>query len=116
MGMRMAEFVEHMKEKDKKLVEDPVVVSIAPPSPPPPPPGAAPVQFEIGTPRGRSRSRSAAADPTPVQEPIRDPSIASTIGYPSAQPRKMMLHFLWEPQNAPSEPRIQWGAKGAPEW
>jgi len=88
MGMSMAEFVEHMKEKDKKPVEDPVVVSSAPPPPPPPGAGAAPVEFQIGTPRARSRSRSAVADPVSAQRPtpIRDPSVASTIRYPSAQP------------------------------
>ena len=37
MGMSMTEFVEHMKEKDRKPVEDPVVVSSQPPPPPPPP-------------------------------------------------------------------------------
>jgi hypothetical protein len=37
MGMSMAEFVEHMKEKDKKPMEDPVVVGSSGPPPPPPP-------------------------------------------------------------------------------
>ena len=41
MGMSMAEFVEHMKEKDKKPVEEAVVNSKPPPPPPPPPSGAA---------------------------------------------------------------------------
>ena len=45
MGMSMAEFVEHMKEKDKKpREEDPVVVTSAPP-PPPPPPGPRPAPY-----------------------------------------------------------------------
>ena len=37
MGMSMAEFVEHMKEKDRKPVEDPVVTGSGQPPPPPPP-------------------------------------------------------------------------------
>ncbi len=86
MGMSMAEFVQHMKEKDKKAVEDPVIMASAPPPPPPPPAPPMPARFEIGTPRGRSRSRSVAADPIPAQEPVRDPSVASTIRYPSAPP------------------------------
>jgi len=83
MGMSMAEFVEHMKEKDKKPVEDPIVVgSSGPPPPPPPPPtlvreksrsrSARPQEFTIATPR--------------AQPPSREPSMASTIRYPSPEP------------------------------
>ena len=79
MGMSMAEFVEHMKEKDKKPVEEAVVNSKPPPPPPPPPSGAA-VEYSIATPRvPRSRSRSGVPDPIPA----RSPSVASTIRYPS---------------------------------
>ena len=82
MGMSMAEFVEHMKEKDKKPVEEAVVNSKPPPPPPPPPSGAA-VEYSIATPRGpRSRSRSGVPDPIPA----RSPSVASTIRYPSMGP------------------------------
>ena len=82
MGMSMAEFVEHMKEKDKKPVEEAVVNSKPPPPPPPPPSGAA-VEYSIATPRvPRSRSRSGVPDPIPA----RSPSVASTIRYPSMAP------------------------------
>jgi len=82
MGMSMAEFVEHMKEKDRKPVEEAVVNSKPPPPPPPPPSGAA-VEYSIATPRVlRSRSRSGVPDPMPT----RDPSVASTIRYPSMGP------------------------------
>ena len=82
MGMSMAEFVEHMKEKDKKPVEEAVVNSKPPPPPPPPPSGAA-VEYSIATPRvPRSRSRSGVPDPIPA----RSPSVASTIRYPSMGP------------------------------
>ena len=40
MGMSMAEFVQHMKEKDKKPMEDAVVTGSG--QPPPPPPSAPP--------------------------------------------------------------------------
>ena len=53
MGMSMAEFVQHMKEKDKKPMEDPVVVASGQP-PPSPPPDGAPILA-----REKSRSRSA---------------------------------------------------------
>ena len=66
MGMSMAEFVEHMKEKDRKPVEEAVVNSKPPPPPPPPPSGAA-VEYSIATPRvPRSRSRSGVPDPIPA--------------------------------------------------
>ena len=82
MGMSMAEFVEHMKEKDRKPVEEAVVNSKPPPPPPPPPSGAA-VEYSIATPRlPRSRSRSGVPDPIPA----RSPSVASTIRYPSMGP------------------------------
>jgi hypothetical protein len=82
MGMSMAEFVEHMKEKDKKPVEEAVVNSKPPPPPPPPPSGAA-VEYSIATPRvPRSRSRSGVPDPIPA----RSSSVASTIRYPSMGP------------------------------
>jgi len=84
MGMSMAEFVEHMKEKDKKPVEDPVVTgsSQQPPPPPPPPPALV---------REKSRSRSARPQEftiaTPrAQPPSREASMASTVRYPSPEP------------------------------
>ena len=43
--MSMAEFVEHLKDKDKKQVEDPVVTGSSQ-QPPPPPPGPAPAIHE----------------------------------------------------------------------
>ncbi len=85
MGMSMAEFVEHMKEKDKKPMEDPIVVgSSGQPPPPPPPPPPALV-------REKSRSRSAKPQEfliaTPrAQPPSREPSMASTVRYPSPEP------------------------------
>jgi hypothetical protein len=83
MGMSMAEFVEHMKEKDKKPVEDPVVTGSSQQPPPPPPPSGAAVEYSIATPRvPRSRSRSGVPDPIPA----RSPSVASTIRYPSMGP------------------------------
>ena len=94
MGMSMAEFVEHMKEKDKKPVEEAVVNSKPPPPPPPPPSGAA-VEYSIATPRvPRSRSRSGVPDPIPA----RSPSVASTIRYPSMGPdRNHLEHKLQGP-------------------
>jgi len=106
MGMSMAEFVEYMKEKDKRPVMDPIVVGgSSPPPPPPPPPVVVPEQFEIATPRGRSRTRSKdpvpsrqpSATPIPVPSrqpsvhPIRDPSIASTIRYPTPEPPREQI-------------------------
>ena len=84
MGMSMAEFVEHMKEKDKKPVEDPVVTGSSQQPPPPPPPPAPPI-------REKSRSRSARPQEftiaTPrAQPPSRDVSVASTIRYQTAEP------------------------------
>ena len=88
MGMSMAEFVEHMKEKDKKPVEDPVVVSSQPPPPPPPPHPPPPPAPPI---REKSRSRSARpeeftiATPRP-QPPSREDSLASAVRYPTPEP------------------------------
>jgi len=84
MGMSMAEFVEHMKEKDRKPVEDPVVTGSGQPPPPPPPPPPALV-------REKSRSRSARPEEftiaTPrAQPPSREASMASTVRYPSPEP------------------------------
>lgn len=86
MGMSMAEFVEHMKEKDKKSMEDPVVTGSSQQPPPPPPPPPPPLIRE------KSRSRSARPPEeftiaTPrVQPPSRDASLASTVRYPSVGP------------------------------
>ena len=87
MGMSMAEFVEHMKEKDKKPMEDAVVVGSSQPPPPGPPQGAAPIPI-----RAKSRSRSARpeqytiATPRAQQPPAsREPSLASTVRYPSPE-------------------------------
>ena len=79
MGMSMAEFAEHMKEKNKKSVEDPLVTGSG--QPPPPPGGSrAGVEYLIASPRvPRSRSGSGVPDPIPAREP----SVASTIRYPS---------------------------------
>ena len=86
MGMSMAEFVQHMKDKDKKPVEDPVVVGSSNQPPPPPPAPPPPVLV-----REKSRSRSARPQEftiaTPrAQPPSRDASLASTVRYPSAEP------------------------------
>jgi len=89
MGMSMAEFVEHMKEKDKKPVEDPVVIGAGQPPPPPPPPAPPPAPIPI---REQTRSRSAKPQEftiaTPRAQPpaSREPSLASTIRYPSPEP------------------------------
>ncbi len=88
MGMSMAEFVEHMKEKDKKPVEDPVVVSSGQPPPPPPP---APTLV-----REKSRSRSARPQEftiaTPrAQPPTREASLASTVRYPTPEPPRAQV-------------------------
>jgi hypothetical protein len=82
MGMSMAEFVQHMKEKDKKPMEDAVVTGSGQPPPPPPPPtlvreksrsrSARPQEFTIATPR--------------AQPPSREASVASTVRYPSRGP------------------------------
>ena len=88
MGMSMAEFVEHMKEKDKKPMEDPVVIGAGQP-PPPPPPAPPPPPVPI---RAKTRSRSARpqeftiATPRAQPPPSREPSLASTIRYPSPEP------------------------------
>jgi len=89
MGMSMAEFVEHMKEKDKKPVEDPVVTGSSQQPPPPPPPPAPPI-------REKSRSRSARPQEftiaTPrAQPPSRDVSVASTIRYPTPEPPRAQV-------------------------
>ena len=91
MGMSMAEFIAYMKEKDVKPVEDPVMVGSGNLPPPPPPGSGGAAEFQIGTPRGRSRTRSAVPyePPPPSRQPTpapRDPSIASTIRYPSEAP------------------------------
>ncbi len=83
MGMSMAEFVEHMKEKDKKPMEDPVVMtSNAPPGPPPPPAPPVPI-------REKSRSRSARPQEFTIATPrppvSRESSLASTIRYPTPE-------------------------------
>jgi hypothetical protein len=85
MGMSMTEFVQHMKDKDKKPMEDPIVTgSSGQPPPPPPPPGMVPPMLE------RSRSRSAAPQEytiaTPRAPASREASMASTIRYPSTEP------------------------------
>ena len=85
----MAEFVEHMKEKNKKPVEDPVVIGAGQPPPPPPPPAPPPAPIPI---REQTRSRSAKPQEftiaTPRAQPpaSREPSLASTIRYPSPEP------------------------------
>ena len=83
MGMSMTEFVQHMKDKDKKPMEDPIVTgSSGQPPPPPPPPGMVPPML------ARSRSRSAPPQEFTIATPpaSREPSMASTIRYPSAEP------------------------------
>ena len=88
MGMSMAEFVQHMKDKDKKPIEDPVVVgSSQPPPPPPPPPTLV---------REKSRSRSARPQEytiaTPrAQPPSREASMASTVRYPTPEPPRAQV-------------------------
>ena len=89
MGMSMAEFVEHMKDKDKKQVEDPVVTGSSQ-QPPPPPPGPAPAIHE------KSRSRSARPQEftiaTPrAQPPSREDSLASTVRYPTPEPPRAQV-------------------------
>jgi hypothetical protein len=89
LGMSMAEFVEHMKKKNKKPVEDAVVTGAGQPPPPPPPAPPPPPPIPI---REKTRSRSAKPQEftiaTPrVQPPAsREPSLASTIRYPSPEP------------------------------
>ena len=87
--MSMAEFVEHMEEKDKKPMEDPVVVG--PSGPPPPPPPAPPIFFASA-----SRSRSARPQEftiaTPrAQPPSREDSLASTVRYPTPEPPRAQV-------------------------
>ena len=89
MGMSMAEFVEHLKDKDKKQVEDPVVTGSSQ-QPPPPPPGPAPAIHE------KSRSRSARPQEftiaTPrAQPPSREDSLASTVRYPTPEPPRAQV-------------------------
>ena len=79
MGMSMAEFVQHMKDKDKKPVEDPIVVASGQPPPPPPPPAQAVI-------REKSRSRSARPPQEFAISTPRELSLASTVRYPSAPP------------------------------
>ena len=90
MGMSMAEFVEHMKEKDRKPMEDAVVTGSGQPPPPPPPP-APPALV-----RKKSRSRSTRPQEytiaTPrAQPPSRDASLASTIRYPPPEPPRAQV-------------------------
>jgi hypothetical protein len=90
MGMSMGEFAEHVKEKDKKPMEDAVVTGSGQPLPPPPPPTL-----------GREKSRSRSARPqeftiaTPriggAQPPSRDASLASTIRYPTPEPPRAQV-------------------------
>ena len=88
MGMSMAEFVQHMKDKDKTPMEDPVVVgSSQPPPPSPPPPTLV---------REKSRSRSARPQEytiaTPrAQPPSREASMASTVRYPTPEPPRAQV-------------------------
>jgi len=88
MGMSMAEFVEHMKEKDRKPVEDAVVTGSSQQPPPPPPPptlvreksrsrSARPQEFTIATPR--------------AQPPSRETSMASTVRYPTPEPPRAQV-------------------------
>jgi hypothetical protein len=82
--MSMAELVEHMKEKEKKPVEDPVVTGSSPQRPPPPPLPAPPI-------REKSRSRNARPKESTIatprtQPPSREDSLASTVGYPTPEP------------------------------
>jgi len=84
MGMSMAEFVEHMKEKDRKPMEDAVVTGSG--QPPPPPPPAPPTLV-----REKTRSRSARPQEftiaTPrAQQATRESSLAPTVRYPSPEP------------------------------
>ncbi len=86
MGMSMAEFVEHMKEKDRKPMEDGVVTGSG--QPPPPPPPAPPTLV-----REKSRSRSARPQEftiaTPrAQQATRESSLAPTVRYPSPEPEE----------------------------
>ena len=82
MGMSMSEFVQHMKDKDKQPMEDPIVAGSSGQPPPPPPPGIVPPML------ARSRSRSAAPQEFTIATPpaSREASMASTIRYPSAEP------------------------------
>ena len=89
MGMSMAEFVEHLKDKYKKQVEHPVVTGSSH-QPPPPPPGPAPAIHE------KSRSRSARPQEftiaTPrAQPPSREDSLASTVRYPTPEPPRAQV-------------------------
>ena len=89
MGMSMAEFVEHLKDNDKKQVEDPVVTGSSQQPPPPPPPPAPPI-------REKSRSRSARPQEftiaTPrAQPPSREDSLASTVRYPTPEPPRAQV-------------------------
>ena len=87
MGMSMSEFVQHMKDRDKKPMEDPVVVASGQP-PPPPPPAGAPILA-----REKSRSRSARPQEFTIATPppSREPSLASTIRYPSPEPPRAQV-------------------------
>ena len=81
MGMSIAESVKHMKDKDKKQVEDPVVMgSHQQPSPLPPPP-APPVRKKSRSRRARPREFIIAAQR--AQPPSREDSLASTVRYPT---------------------------------
>ena len=89
MGMSMAEFVEHLKDNDKKQIEDPVVTGSSQ-QPPPPPPGPAPAIHE------KARSRSARPQEftiaTPrAQPPSREDSLASTVRYPTPEPPRAQV-------------------------
>ena len=94
MGMSMSEFVQHMKDKDRKPMEDAIVAgSSGQPPPPPPPPGMVPPML------ARSRSRSAAPQEftiaTPRAPASREASMASTIRYPSAEaPRAQVARSI----------------------
>jgi len=88
MGMSMAEFVEHMKEKDKKPMEDPVVVGSS--GPPPPPPPAPPIIASASRSRSARPQEFTIATPR-AQPPSREDSLASTVRYPTPEPPRAQV-------------------------
>ena len=77
------------KDKEKKQVEDPVVMGSSQ-QPPPPPPGPAPAIHE------KSRSRSARPQKITIatpraQPPSREDSLASTMRYPTPEPPRAQV-------------------------
>ena len=89
IGMSMAEFVEHLKDNDKKQVEDPVVTGSSQ-QPPQPPHAPAPAIAETSRSRSARPQEFTIATPR-AQPPSREDSLASTVRYPTPEPPRAQV-------------------------